>query len=182
MGQSLIDYIITTPDVAMSSRLQQMPCATVHPRLVDTDHLPVTAVLPRPVLRRSSGGIRLKLNATAKDFKLDHGELQPKLQAYQSALAALQPAYLSLCSVLGQLVQAGQANSAAAVQKVHEQLIAYVTQAVNAESSFGFRRVWTGKSVGWWSTDLTAAVTARTQAFMAFRALGSTADWQAYQQ
>jgi len=46
MGKSLIDYIITTPDVAMPSKCCCWgPSATVGRQLVSSDHMPVLATL-----------------------------------------------------------------------------------------------------------------------------------------
>eukprot|EP00775_Hariotina_reticulata_P015202 gene15202-biopygen2282 len=66
MGKSLIDYIITTPDVAMPRGVAAGPTATVGRKLVSTDHMPVFANIQRVLVRRTAcEKFRLKLNATS---------------------------------------------------------------------------------------------------------------------
>jgi len=74
MGKSLIDYIITTPDVAMPRNAAAGPSATVGRQLVSSDHMPVLATIQRVIVRRTTcERPKLKLNTTSKDFKCQGG-------------------------------------------------------------------------------------------------------------
>ncbi|KAF6264726.1 hypothetical protein COO60DRAFT_1482140 [Scenedesmus sp. NREL 46B-D3] len=179
--RSLNDYIIASADIAMPCQAAARPTAKVGPYTVgSTDHLPVSACIQRPVARRPAKQVKLRLNAQPNDFKMRNGEQSAELEAYQEALAQLGAAYTSTITVLQQQVSAAQLTANAAVQQAHAQLLGALRQAVDA--SFGFKRVWVGKSFPWWTQELTNAVQARVQAFTQYRESGLVADWDAFDQ
>jgi hypothetical protein len=179
MGKSLIDYIITTPDLAMP-RNATPPTAVVGRKLVSgTDHLPVLATIQRAVVRRNNQVTKVRLNATHEDFRTKDGEVSPSLAAYLTALEAVGPAYTNLISALQTQHAASQVSAVNAVQQAHEKLIGVIKQAV--QSSFGYKHVVVGKTVPWWSQQLTDAIQDRTRAFEAFKASGLANDWHTYQ-
>jgi len=181
LGASLIDYIIATPDVAMPVLNTANSGALVADPVVSrTDHLPVLATVNRPVLRRSVNAFRLKLNADPHAFRVQNGEVSPEVAAFHAALDQLGPAFDHMVTALKQQTAASQVSAAEAVQQAHEKLLANIKQAVMA--SFGYKKVWVGKSMPWWTQELTAAVNARSQAFQHFRESGQQQDWAAYQQ
>eukprot|EP00775_Hariotina_reticulata_P004854 gene4854-biopygen6608 len=180
MGKSLIDYIITTPDVAMPRGVAAGPTATVGRKLVSTDHVPVFANIQRVLVRRTAcEKFRLKLNATSKDFVSKGGEPSPALEAYLASVQAVESAYSNFVSALQSGHAASQVSATSAVQQAHEALIGAIRHAVNA--SFGYKHVATGRCVPWWSQDLTDAIQDRTKAFEAFRESCLAQDWHIYQ-
>jgi exonuclease III len=179
MGQSLIDYIIVTADIAKPATTDNMPVATVGRRLVSTDHMPVLATINRAVLRRHTQTIKLRLNAAPKDFRMPHGEPTPAHEAYLTALAAVGPAYINLLSALQFQLANSQVSTTVAVQQAHETLVSAIRQA--ADASFGYKRVLVGKSVPWWSQQLSSVIQDRTRAYEDFRASGLAQDWHHYQ-
>eukprot|EP00775_Hariotina_reticulata_P001927 gene1927-biopygen3421 len=180
MGKSLIDYIITTQDVAMPRGVAAGPTATVGRKLVSTDHMPVFANIQRVLVRRTAcEKFRLKLNATSKDFVSKGGEPSPALEAYLASVQAVESAYSNFVSALQSGHAASQVSATSAVQQAHEALIGAIRHAVNA--SFGYKHVATGRCVPWWSQDLTDAIQDRTKAFEAFRESCLAQDWHIYQ-
>jgi hypothetical protein len=178
MGKSLIDYIIATPEIAMPSGSATCPTAFVGECIVSTDHMPVITTIARPVHRRGAPVIKLRLNATPKDFREQHGELSPALEAYHTALYGLEPAFAQLISALEQQHAASQVSAAAAVQQAHEALVSLIKQAVTA--SFGYKRVWVGKSFPWWTQQLSDAIRDKAQAFDTFKSSQLERDWNTY--
>jgi hypothetical protein len=57
---------------------------------------------------------------------------------------------------LQQQASAGATSATSSVQQAHEQLLAALRHAINA--SFGYKRVWVGKSFPWWTRELADAV------------------------
>lgn len=177
-GRSVIDFIIATPDVAQAGTVPATAACVLSATIGATDHMPVFVSVQRPVQRRRVTGIKTRVNVQPADFRIQR-EVQPKLQNLRAALASVGEGFVDFCTAQKQRVAASEATPSDAVKQAHEELLRVVKGAVL--ESYGYKRVWAGKSQPWWCQELTDAVAARSAAFERARSSAAAADWHEYE-